>query len=272
VLRAIALAGGAGLILAVGGSAWLAHRAVRPMADALALQRRFVADASHELRTPLTLLSTRAQLMARRAQRDGDATDRLEHDAAGLVADAANLTSILDDLLTAADIRVAVDVVPVDLANVAHEATTAAQAFAAERGIELVPGGSGPVRLDAANRAGLLRAVTALLDNAITHARHRVEVDVSADGGIAVVEIRDDGPGIALDVVPTMFERFSSSRPTDDGGARRHYGLGLALVAEIARAHGGTISAANRSDGPGAVLTLRIPTTTPARSRVRPAR
>ena len=62
-----------GLLLAAAAGRWLSRRALQPMSAALALQRRFVADAGHELRTPLTLLGTRAQLLRRRLQqvRDG---------------------------------------------------------------------------------------------------------------------------------------------------------------------------------------------------------
>ena len=269
LLRGIALAGGVGLAIAVAGSAWLARRAVRPMADALALQRRFVADASHELRTPLTLLSTRAQLIVRRlrhaADDDANRPDIIaatETDAAGLVADAANLSSILEDLLTAADTRVSDDHGPIDLAALVREAAAAAGAYAADGGIRIVVEGSDSVTVAAANRAALLRAVTALLDNAIGHARQLVELAVSSDHDDAVLEVVDDGSGIAAATAPTMFERFSTERPADEPGQRRHYGLGLALVAEIARAHGGSITAANRTQGSGAVLTLRIPRAT----------
>ena len=67
------------------------------------MQRRFVADASHELRTPLTLLSTRAQLLARRLRRRPEVTDQVVADVEGVVADTRMLTEILDDLLVAAD-------------------------------------------------------------------------------------------------------------------------------------------------------------------------
>ena len=268
LLRAIALAAGVGLLISVAGSAWLARRAVRPMADALALQRRFVADASHELRTPLTLLSTRAQLIARRlrhlSQPGSEIADGLtgvERDANGLVADAANLNSILEDLLTAADPRIAADRTPVDLTAIAREATAAAEAFAADSGIGIVTRGEDPVRLAAANRAALLRAVTALLDNAIAHARSTVELTVRPDRDDAVIEVADDGPGIAVEVAPTLFERFATSRSTSEPGRRRHYGLGLALVAEIARAHGGSVAATTRAGSGGAVLVVRLPRT-----------
>ena len=66
LILALLWAGVVGVSLAALAASWLARRAVAPMAETIALQRRFVADASHELRTPLTLLSTRVQLLARR--------------------------------------------------------------------------------------------------------------------------------------------------------------------------------------------------------------
>ncbi len=101
---AMLVAGGLGLVLAVLAGAWFARRAVRPLAAALALQRRFVADASHELRTPLTLLSTRTQLLRRHLRRGADA-DELTGEVDGVVTDARQLADILDDLLLAADTR-----------------------------------------------------------------------------------------------------------------------------------------------------------------------
>jgi signal transduction histidine kinase len=266
LLRAVALAGGAGLLLAIAGSAWLARRAVRPMATALALQQRFVADAGHELRTPLTLLSTRAQLMARRARHASGAPGAtavgvaasVEGDAAGLVEDAGNLTSILEDLLAAADTRVVTELAPVDVGGLAREAVAAAEAYAVSHGVRLELDAPATVRLESGNRAGLLRAVTAVLDNAIGHARSRVQVTVTAEPGEAVITVADDGPGIDEEKAPTLFDRFAGDRSETEAGGRRHYGLGLALVAEIVRAHGGTIAATDNAGG-GAVFTLRLP-------------
>ena len=61
--------------------------------------------------------------------------------------------------------------------------------------------------------------------------------------------VADDGPGIAADVRPRVFDRFTSARDRRAAGVRRHYGIGLALVADVAAAHGGSVAAANRTDG-----------------------
>ncbi|BAK33039.1 two-component system histidine kinase [Microlunatus phosphovorus NM-1] len=265
LLRAIALAGGVGLLLAVLGSAWLSRRAVRPMAQALTLQRRFVADAGHELRTPLTLLSTRAQLMARRVRHatyasattvPGLAT-AVNTDAAGLVEDAANLTSILEDLLAASDLRQVVTGAT-DVAALTREAVAAAQAYADERRIRLLTDAPEPAVIPAANRSGLYRALTALIDNALGHASAEVGITVIADPERVVIEVVDDGPGISKDAAPNLFLRFASSRDETGTDRPRHYGLGLALVDEIIRAHRGTIAAGNRPGG-GAVFTIVLP-------------
>jgi signal transduction histidine kinase len=106
----------------------------------------------------------------------------------------------------------------------------------------------------------LRRAVTALVDNALDHAVDRVDVRVGTRRGTATVTVADDGPGIEEGLRPHVFERFTSGRPAAAPSVRRHYGIGLALVADVAAAHDGSVSAADRQDGsPGAVLTLALP-------------
>jgi two-component system OmpR family sensor kinase len=93
-----------------------------------------------------------------------------------------------------------------------------------------------------------------------TVAASRVHVGVTREGRKAVVRLEDDGQGIAPEVLPRVFDRFSSSRePVARSSGRRHYGLGLALVADVARAHGGRVSARNRGADLGAVMTLELP-------------
>ncbi len=275
IIGALVIAGGAGLVLATLAAVVLARRAVTPMSQALESQRRFVADAGHELRTPLTLLSTRAQLLARRirtgagdpplrtgAQGTDDRDQLIARDVEGIVADTSALTAILEELLLAADTRTAVPQEPVDVGQLVTTAVASAQAAAAEAGIALT---LEPVTDDTVLPAGaptaLGRSVTALVDNALGHARSEVVVTVGVRGRVIVVEIRDDGPGISDDVLPRMFTRFAGDRTdTTVPGARRHYGLGLALVSEIATRHGGTVTAANRpAPDTGAVLRLELP-------------
>jgi two-component system, OmpR family, sensor kinase len=272
ILGGLGLAGGAGLVLATLAAAVLAGRAVRPMARALEQQRRFVADAGHELRTPLTLLSTRSQLLARRVRDKATPPEQreqlVERDAAGIVADTTALVAILEDLLTQADDRTPVPQESVDLADVARSVVASAQATAQEAGVrlrtEVVAPGSTTVH---GAGTALARAVAALVDNALDHATDEVEVRLSHAGRSVVVEVLDDGPGIPSETLPRMFDRFSSDRrPTAETGGRRHFGLGLALVSEIATRHGGTVTAENRPPPrPGALLRLAIPTARPTR-------
>jgi two-component system, OmpR family, sensor kinase len=272
ILGALGLAGGAGLVLATLAAAVLARRAVRPMAQALAQQRRFVADAGHELRTPLTLLSTRSQLLARRV-RDRSAPDEqrerlVERDAAGIVADTAALVAILEDLLAEADDRTPVPEEPVDLAVVVRSVVASSEATAQQAGLDLRTEVDAAATTVHGASAALARAVTALVDNAVDHASSRVEVRVSRTGRQVVVEVLDDGPGIPSDTLPRMFDRFSSDRrPTAEPGGRRHFGLGLALVSEIATRHGGTVTAENRRPPQqGALLRLALPAVPTARA------
>lgn len=264
ILSALGIAGGAGLLVTTVASAFLARRAVRPMAQAL--QRRFVADAGHELRTPLTLLSTRTQLLARRVRAVESTDDHhgqlIARDAEGIVADTSALTAILEELLLAADVRTPIPQEPVDLGLLVTAAVGAAQATAEQAGVALtLRSGPGPTTVRAGAPTALSRSVTALVDNALDHARSEVAVVVAQRGRSVVVEVTDDGPGIPQEALPRMFERFASGRPDSPASTgRRHFGLGLALVNEIAARHGGTLTAANQpAPATGAVLSLTIP-------------
>jgi signal transduction histidine kinase len=256
MLSALLVAGLVGVLLSVVVATYLARRSLQPLTQSLAVQRRFVADASHELRTPLTLLSTRVQLLVREARRRGGSVpvDALD----GVLADTGRLTGILEELLVAADTGGA----PrsrVDLTRVVEESVGSAQAFAQERGVDLELARPDEAYVDGVEVA-LRRAVTALVDNALDHARSRVDVEVRAARRKVEVVVVDDGPGLPPDSDPRrLFDRFTSDRDLGRPGARRHYGIGLALVADVAAAHHGSVHAGRRADGEdGAALTLSL--------------
>lgn len=260
ILTALLTAGAAGVLLAALVAAWLARRTVRPMADTIAMQRRFVADASHELRTPLTLLSTRAQLLSRRLRSDPRVTDQVVADVEGVVADTRTLTEILDELLAAADTRGHAEWTTVDIGALVEEVAGTATAAAEKSGVTLTVAESTAAAVDGAP-ASLRRALTALLDNAVGHASSAVTISVRQSGRSVEIAVSDDGPGIPAVIAPRLFDRFSSLRTeTSAPDGRRHYGLGLALVADVAANHQGRVSVADREDGgPGAVFTLTLP-------------
>lgn len=261
LIIALLACSGVGLLLAAAVGTWLGYRALRPLSAALTLQRRFVADAGHELRTPVTLLSTRAQLLRRRLRsglEPGTGAAAILPDVEGIVADSTRLGEILEDLLVAADPVASQSRQPVDLTELANGVLAAAAAQAAERDIRLTgpKPDTGPVRAPGSPVA-LRRAVTALVDNAVRHAEHEVTVAVHARNGHVLVDVSDDGPGIDPELAPRLFVRFVSGRP-GPSQSRRRYGLGLALVSEIAAAHGGRVELLERSE-PGAALRIQLP-------------
>ncbi len=253
-----------GLLLAAAAGTWLGNRALRPFSVALAQQRRFVADAGHELRTPVTLLSTRAQLLRRRLRHrdpgaDHDAVlDEVHGAVEGIVADSTRLGDILEDLLIAADPLTSQARHLVDLIDIARGVLVDMAPCATERHVEL----TGPAPDTAPGQVSgspvaLRRAVTALVDNAIRHAHHQVTVSVQTCHRHVLLDVTDDGPGVDPDLAPRLFERFVSGGAGPTVG-RRRYGLGLAVVSEIATAHGGRVELLDRA-GPGAALRIQLP-------------
>jgi two-component system OmpR family sensor kinase len=161
---------------------------------------------------------------------------------------------LVEDLLTLArldEVRAAPHG-PVDLAALARDAVDDARATAPDREITLH---TEPARVT--GEADQLRQVLAnLLRNALVHTPAGTPIEVSVDGSVRLA-VRDHGPGVPGDDPDALFERFWRA----EGGRERGKdgaGLGLAIVAGIVDAHGGTVSAANAPGG-GAAFTVRLP-------------
>jgi two-component system OmpR family sensor kinase len=256
VLEAMVIAGVAGILLA-GIVGWLSARsAIRPLGDALARQRRFVQDASHELRTPLTILDTRIQL----AQRNTVPGSRQGQDLARIREDAATLTGIVNELLLAATAE-APDrsAPPADLADAAASVAGSLQQVADQRKVRLdfVADARPLARIE---KNALRRAVLALADNALAHTPEggRVSVTTSIEQSRAVITVADTGTGITGVDQARIFDRFVRTASTDGSQGQRSFGIGLALVREIAVAAGGTVEVA-ATGAEGTVMKLTLP-------------
>ena len=108
------------------------------------------------------------------------------------------------------------------------------------------------------NEPQLRRMVGNLIDNAVRYASSTVEVSLSAEGGWARIAVTDDGPGVPepdRDRIWDRFVRLDDDRSRPGGGS----GLGLAMVRELAVAHGGTAEVRGREPGPGAEFVIRLP-------------
>jgi two-component system sensor histidine kinase QseC len=218
------------------------------LAVAYDMERRFTADAAHELRTPLSVLSLRLQKMELSGVEDWSAIRR----------DLAELERLVSQLLdlarkeAASRYASASELVTVDLARTAREAAAAVLPVVEKAGrtIEVeAPHGAMPVR----GRADDLRdMVRNLLDNAFTHGDGCIKVALRRVGGVTLLEVTDEGPGISEDMRDTVFDRFRKGQAASSGS-----GLGLAIVRQVARSHGGEAVVAG---GTGALhILVRLP-------------
>ncbi|GAA1214062.1 sensor histidine kinase [Rhodoglobus aureus] len=199
--------------------------------------RTFVADASHELRTPLASIRGYAELTRRGGH---EIPDDVAHAIGRIEAESVRMTGLVESLMLLArlDKAAAVEHESVDLSRLIIDAVGDAHAAGPDHVWELeIPDDAVVISGD---RLRLHQVVANLLANARMHTPAGTTVTASLmwEGELAIIEIRDTGPGIPPELQPTVFERFvrgDSSRSRAAGSA----GLGLAIVAAVVAAHGG---------------------------------
>ncbi|TMR01707.1 HAMP domain-containing histidine kinase [Actinomadura soli] len=218
---------------------------------AVARQRAFVIDVSHELRSPLAALRMELEL-ALSAPDETDVRETLQ----AILINTDRVSAVVDDLLALSRLEADRNFPrePVDLTELADQEVLRrpfrTQVTVLAEGAVTVNGG----------RSELSRVLTNLIDNADRHAASEVTVIIRMEQpSTAVVEVIDDGTGVAPTDRERVFERFArlaEGRHRDAGGT----GIGLAISRDIAEAHSGSLVLTDRLDGvPGARFVLRLP-------------
>jgi signal transduction histidine kinase len=211
-------------------------------------QRALVSDTAHELRSPLASIRTQLEVAL-----DHPDSQRWPDTGAGVLADTLRLARLADDLLLLARLdERGLSREPVELDALVR---TARDRHSAPR-VPLELHADGPVVVHGDAR-GLTRMIDNLIDNATRHAGTRVRVRAERSGPWAEVSVTDDGSGIPAADRERVFARFTrldEGRGRDEGGA----GLGLAIVRETARAHGGDALLEDAEPGLRAVVRLPV--------------
>ncbi len=242
------------LLCVLGGVLGLlaARRALKREARAVARERAFLTGVTHELRTPLAAIRL---LGERLADARGDPRDY------GLLIaqESHRLEDLVERVLTLTRVENAPRFASVSPAEIARSAAELIALRAERRGVEIELQAEEHLPEARWDAAAVRSAVLNLLDNAVRHGREggHVELRASASGGQVRLAIADDGPGIGPADRGHLFERFVRGATTAPGT-----GLGLHIVEQVARAHGGRVELVTE-EGQGTTFTLVLPLVPP---------
>ena len=219
---------------------------------------KFAADVAHELKNPLTSLRSAVETLprARRAEDRERLNAIIQHDVRRLdrlISDISNASRLDAELARQSAERV-------DVAQLADAMVSIQRDVAANRKVDVVlekhVSRYSPVVLGHDSR--LAQVINNLIDNAVSFSPEggKVLVLMRTDEDSVTITVTDEGPGIRGDIT-RIFQRFYTDRP-DGEHFGDHSGLGLAISKQIVEAHGGTITAANRTDRSGAQFTVKL--------------
>ena len=229
------------------------NRMARDLERSKALDQQFLMSVSHDLRTPLTAIAGYAEALSDGAVDDARRTGEI------IGNHAERLERLVGDLLDLAKLdanRFALDLRTLDVGVNVGRTVAGLLPRAEQHLLALSFHHQGPVEAEA-DPDRLAQVVSNVIENAITFARHQIVTTVSTDGSSVVIEVVDDGPGIAEEDLPHVFERLyvSKSQPVR---AENSTGIGLAIVRELMTAMGGSVWAERGPSG-GTKIVLLLP-------------
>jgi len=200
--------------------------------------RQFSGDAAHELRTPLTILKGEIEVVLN----SSDAPDEIRQALASCLEEVERLNSVVEDLLLMARMEgnaLSARPTRVNLAEVLEDVAPALSELAARAGNSCTVSPAPPLWIEGYDSL-IFRLVFNLAENAIkyTPAGGKIEIMLQQQNSSAVLEVKDDGPGIAPDAQEHVFDRFYRGDPAREGSGT---GLGLALVRSVVHLHQGDI-------------------------------
>ena len=283
------------VLVGIGIGIWAAQRAVRPLTDigeaaeaiaagdlntrlegadpdlerlsssfnqmASALQdrierdARFASNVSHELRSPLMTLTASLEVLRRR---QGELPVRSQTALNLLSADLEHFKQLVVDLLEISRYDVGAAALELEEFEIIEFVQQATRAAGHAPPVSHAPGTDGMVLR--ADRRRLAQVMANLLENAQNHAGGATAIHVEHSDSTVEISVIDAGPGVAPAARDVIFDRFSRGNRRVSGGRFSGTGLGLALVAEHIRLHGGSIRVTDRTDGAaGACFVVTLP-------------
>lgn len=223
-----------------------------------ARQAQFVSDVSHEIRTPLTAIRGTAETLL-----DGDVPEDLQQRFLNqIIAECDRLTRLANDLLTLQKAEgQEIELSRLNMREIADNCALLMGELVEERGCMLDVCGEAPDVMG--NADAINQILVNLIENASRYAKHRVQVQIAANGPHSVIAVADDGPGFGDEDPAHLFDRFyradqSRVRHKTSGNS----GLGLAIVKALATAMNGTVQAINLPQG-GACFLVALPSLEP---------
>lgn len=250
-----------GIILILSGvlAYVLSGKTLKPIADMVVSQNRFISDASHELKTPLTSLKTAFEVHLRDKKRTLKESDLIIEES---IMEVDKLQFLAQSLL-----EITIHQKPVDKNNffvvsikkVLSQSIKQIKPLADKKSIKIIQDISDASVLG--NSGSLLNLFVILLDNAIKYSQENSEIKVvsSSKGKGVIISVSDNGFGISKTDLPHVFERFyraDCARCKDDGAG---YGLGLSIAKQIVTTHQGTITVDSEIDK-GSTFTVNLQT------------
>lgn len=221
------------------------------LAASLRRERRFTAEVSHELRTPLTRISTQAELALRRDRDAAAYRDAL----VAILSSARQLTRTVETLVTAAREEAVSERGTSDVYDVALTAADSCRTLSEARNVDIrVERPQAPIRVGV-DADVAVRILQPVVENACRYARGHVEIALHRNASKVVVDVADDGTGVAEEEIDRIFE--PGVRGTAAVRAPEGAGLGLALARRLARAVSGEIAAV--ASAGGGRFTIRLP-------------